>query len=157
VSSLNRLFWTFVSLLLIASAAPSASAADLPADLCSLLPATVVTKALGDAYGEPVKSVAPRPYSNTVAGTDCTYQSKQHSLVFRIYVDPSAQVAKTLFAKLKLFLGAGSTAVAGVGEEAYLDTRHGVHVRKGKVRFYLDGGDTDQQRNDLANGIAAQL
>jgi hypothetical protein len=47
--------------------------------------------------------------------------------------------------------------VSGVGDEAYLDKEKGLHVRKGKVRYFLDGAGSPKQKNDLAVGIAAQL
>ncbi len=157
MNSLKQMLWTIVTLFLIVGAAPLASAAELPADLCSLLPTAVVNKTLGDTYNGPDKSVAPRPFPNTATGTDCTYKSRRHSVVFRIYIDPSAQAATELFAKLKLYFGSGSTAVTGVGDEAYLDANHALHVRKGKARFYLDTAANEQQRKDLASGIAGQL
>ena len=50
-----------------------------------------------------------------------------------------------------------TTAVAGVGDEAYLDKDRGLHVRKGKVRFFIGGAGTDKQLTDLANGVVGQL
>ncbi|MBZ5719192.1 MAG: hypothetical protein LAO03_02320 [Acidobacteriia bacterium] len=47
--------------------------------------------------------------------------------------------------------------MSGVGDEAYLDKLHGLHVRKGKVRYFLDGAGTPKQKSDLAVGIAGQL
>ena len=83
------------------------------------------------------------------------YESGGHSLLFRAYVDPSASA--DLFAKLKTYFGSGSTEVSGVGDEAYLDKTHGLHVRKGKVRYFLDGAGTPKQKSDLAIGIAGQF
>jgi len=77
--------------------------------------------------------------------------------VFRAYVDPSPAASTELFAKLKMYFGSGSTAVSGVGDEAYLDKMHGLHVRKGKVRYFLDGAGTPKEKSDLAVGIAGQL
>ena len=49
-------------------------------------------------------------------------------------------------------------AVTNLGDEAYIDANHGLHVRKGKARFFLDGGGAaDRQREGLAAGIAGQL
>jgi len=47
--------------------------------------------------------------------------------------------------------------VSGVGDEAYLDKLGGLHVRKGKVRYFLSGTRDSKKLNDLARGIAAQL
>ncbi len=60
-------------LLAVACTIPAAKAATAPADPCSLLSAAHVSSAMGATYGAPQKSVAPRPYANTVQGTDCTY------------------------------------------------------------------------------------
>ena len=157
MNTLNLMFWIVSTFLIVVSAAPSATAGDLPSDLCSLLPVTAVSKTLKGTYTGPEKKVAPRPFTNTVEGTDCTYKSGGETLLFRIYVDPSAPAATDLFAKLKQYFGEGSTAVANIGDEAYVDQDHGLHVRKGKVRFFIDGAGTDQQRKDLAVEIIAQI
>jgi len=153
---LNRLSWV-VGLLLIVSFGKLARATEPPTDLCSLLPSATVSKTLAYAYGSPNRKVAPRPFRNTNEGTDCVYGSGLRLLLFRVYVDPSPSASADLFAKLKGYFGEGSTPVSGVGDEAYLDKEHGLHVRKGKVRYFLDGAGTPKQKNDLAVGIAAQL
>ena len=153
---LNRLSWV-VALLLVACSSELARAAEPPSDLCSLLPSAMVSKTLGQTYGSPKKSVAPRPFPNTNQGTDCTYESGGHRLLFRAYVDPSPTASADLFAKLRNYFGNGSSTVSGVGDEAYLDKLHGLHVRKGKVRYFLDGSGTPKQKSDLAVGIAGQL
>ena len=139
--------------------APSAGATEPPADLCSLLSATQVSKALGRTYDSPVKSVAPRPYANTNEGTDCHYSAKGGTtLWFRAYVDPSPSEAQGLFAKLKMFYSP-PTPVA-VGDEAYFDPQHAIHVRKGKVRYYLALGKdpaVEQSLKDLAAQVAGRL
>jgi hypothetical protein len=156
VVCLNRLSW-MVALLFIACSSELARAAEPPSDLCSLLSSAVVSKTLGQTYGSVKKSVAPRPFPNTNQGTDCTYESGGHTLLFRVYVDPSPSASADLFAKLKTYFGNGSTTAGGVGDEAYLDKLHGLHVRKGKVRYFLDGAGTPKQKSDLAVGIAGQL
>jgi hypothetical protein len=110
-----------------------ARATDPPADLCSLLPAAEVSKTLGRAYDSPQKSVAPRPYANTAEGTDCNYLAKGSKLWFRAYVDFSPSASIELFGKLKKFYSP-PTPVSGLGDEAYFDPDHTIHVRKGKVR-----------------------
>lgn len=141
----------------------STLAAEPPSDLCSLIPAGEVSKILGQTYNAPEKSVAPRPYANTATGTDCNYPSKNGKLWFRAYVDPSPSDATALFAKLKLFYSP-PTPVTGVGDEAYFDPQHAIHVRKGKVRYYLNLSPIkaftpaiEKQIKDLANHVAAQL
>jgi hypothetical protein len=157
MNGVNRMLWTVATLVLISGTAQFASAADAPADLCSLLPTAVVSQMLGATFTGPTKTVAPRPFPGTNEGVDCLYKSRRN-LVFRIYVDPSADAATQLFAKLKMYFGSGSTAVSNLGDEAYVDANQGLHVRKGKERFFLDGGGTsDQKREALATGIAGQL
>jgi hypothetical protein len=152
-----------VTFLLSISSIRSARAAEPPADLCSLLSATEVSKILGQTYSAPQKSVAPRPYANTAEGTDCNYMSKNGKLWFRAYVDPSASASSELFTKLKLFYSP-PTPVAGIGDEAYFDPQHAIHVRKGKVRYYLNLSPInsftpaiEKQIKDLASRVAGQL
>ena len=157
MKSLGKAPWAAGTLLVVFCWAELATAAEPPADLCSLLPAAGVSKTLGETFDAPQKSIAPRPFPNTASGTDCKYKSKQNELLFRAYVDPSASAATDLFAKLKGWFGQGSTNVPGLGDEAYLDTNHGLHVRKGKVRHFISGSGTDKQLKDLATGVAGQL
>jgi len=155
--------WLVVTALLVATCAvPSARASEPPADLCSLLPAGEVSKALGQAYDSPQKSVAPRPYANTAEGTDCNYSAKGSKLWFRAYVDPSPSAATELFAKLGKFYSP-QTPVASLGDEAYFDPQHALHVRKGKVRFYLNldpvnsAPTVEKQLKDLAGRVVGRL
>ncbi len=152
----KQLLWV-AAILLFACFSEAARAAEPPSDLCSLLPAATVGKTLKRAYDSPQKSVAPRPFRNTNEGTDCKYGSGLNLVLLRVYVDPSPSASADLFAKLKSYFKDGSTDVSGVGDEAYLDKDHGLHVRKGKVRYFLDGAGTPKQKTDLAVWIAAQL
>jgi hypothetical protein len=135
---------------------PVAHATTAPPDPCSLLTAAQVSKAMGSTYGAPAKSVAPRPFANTVQGTDCTYSGSGGDVLFRIYFDPSAAAATDLFARLKMFYSP-PRPVPGVGDDTYFDPRHGIHIRKGNVRFFLSGGDNERALTDLATQVAAQL
>ena len=153
---LAKLSW-MVALLLVACSSELARAADPPSDLCSLLPPATISKTLAYTYDSPQKSVAPRPFPNTNEGTDCKYGSGTRLVFFRVYVDPSPSASADLFARLKTYFGKGSTPVNGVGDEAYFDKDHGLHVREGKVRYFLDGAGTLKQKTDLATGIAGQL
>lgn len=157
MANLSRGAWAAASFVMITCSVQLAAAAEPPADLCSLLPVAVVSKIVGHPYDSPLKTVAPRPYKNTAEGTDCSYRSKSGDLLFRAYVDPSPDAATDLFAKLKNFFGRGSTSVPGLGDEAYVDVSHGLHVRKGKVRFFLSGSATDKQLKDLAAGVVGRL
>src|SRR5271166_3730257 len=68
------------------------SATDSPTDPCSLLTAAQVSSILGETYGVPEKSVAPRPFANTAQGTDCQYKAAggKDQVLFRVYFDASA-------------------------------------------------------------------
>jgi hypothetical protein len=145
-------------LCVLAFTAPITHAATAPADPCSLLSASDVSNAAGEAFGSPKSSVAPRPYANTVQGTDCRYESTHGSdtLLFRIYFDPSPDDATGLFAKLKLFYSP-PTPVSGVGDEGYFDPRNGLHVRKGNVRYFLEGRLNNAQLQALAKVVAGKL
>ena len=77
----------------------------------------------------------------------------------RAYVDPSPSEAKELFAKLKMFYSP-PTLVAGLRDEAYFDPQHAIHVRKGKVRYYLalrNDPTAEQSLKDLATQVAGRL
>jgi|SRR5579864_1820913 len=163
MAHLSRLSLIAATFLVTACAVPLARAAEPPADLCSLLPATEVSKILGQAYDSPQKSVAPRPFANTATGTDCNYLAKGSKLWFRAYVDPSPSAAADLFAKLSKFYGP-PTPITGLGDEAYFDAAHALHVRKGKVRFYLNLSPMEtftpareKQLKDLGNQVAGRL
>lgn len=149
--------------LLVGFAVPIARATDAPADPCSLLTAAQVSSALGEQYGAPDKSVAPRPFANTVQGTDCHYKTAngREEVLFRVYFDPSAAQATELHARLKMWFGAGSTP-ASVGDEAYVDKGHSIHVRKGNVRYFIAIGHADTPAGQiklmsLANLIAGEI
>ena len=110
---------------------------------------------MGGTYVAPQEKGAPRPYRNTVEGTDCTYRRGNGSgdLLFRVYFDPSAGDATTLFAKLKMFYG--PLTPASVGDEAYFDGKGALHARKGNVRFYLEAGEGKQAALTTLGGIVA--
>lgn len=129
-----------------------ARATDSPKDPCSLLTAAQVSSTLGDKYGAPEQSVAPRPFANTAQGTDCQYRttSGQDQVLFRVYFDVSAAQATELHSRLKMFFGKDSTP-ANVGDEAYVDKNDAIHVRKGNVRYFLSisHGDTPNGRKQI--------
>jgi hypothetical protein len=158
----SKLAFITATFLVTTFAIPSAWATEPPADLCTLLTAAEVSKTLGRTYDPPEKSVAPRPYTNTPEGTDCNYSAKGSKLWFRAYVDPSAAAATEMFAKLGEFYSP-QTPVTDLGDEAYFDPQHGLHVRKGKVRFYLNLEEVDftpkveKQLKELAGRVAGRL
>lgn len=164
MADLRKLSLIVAAFLATTCTVQSARASEPPADLCSLLPAAEVSKILGQANDSPQKSVAPRPFANTNTGTDCNYLSKNGSkLWFRAYVDPSPSAAADLFARLSKFYGP-PTPVKGLGDEAYFDAAHAIHVRKGKVRFYINLSPMEtftpakeKQIRDLATLVAGRL
>jgi hypothetical protein len=127
-----------------------AQATASPTDPCSLLTAAQVSSTRGDKYGAPEKSVAPRPFANTVQGTDCQYKtaSGQDNVLFRVYFDVSTAQATDLHTRLKTFYGKDSTP-ATVGDEAYFDRNHAIHVRKGNVRYFLAISHGDTPRGQM--------
>lgn len=131
----------------------SAHAATPPSNPCSLLTPAQVGNAMGGTYAAPEKGIAPRPFANSGPGTDCHYNGNG-SVLFRIYYDASASDATALFAKLKMFFGAGQN-VSGIGDEAYTDEKGALHARKGNVRFYLEAGDGKQAAVAKLGGIVA--
>lgn len=156
----SALLLPVASFFMLPFAVSPACATDAPPDPCSLLPAALVSSTLGGNYGAPEKTAAPRPYSNTVEGTDCTYSSKGNSqLLFRIYFDRSVDEATGLHAKLKIFYSPPTPV--SVGDEAYFDPHNSIHVRKGNVRYYLSLGNgraaAQKQITALATQVAGRL
>lgn len=127
-------------------------ATDSPKDPCSLLSAAQVSSTLGEKYDAPQKSVAPRPFANTEPGTDCQFKTTngQDQVLFRLYIDDSAAQATELHMRLKMFFGRDSTP-ANVGDEAYIDGKSAIHVRKGNARYFLtiSHGDTPSGRKQI--------
>ncbi|HEY6349533.1 MAG TPA: hypothetical protein VI636_09005 [Candidatus Angelobacter sp.] len=166
MANLRRFVLIVAAFLVGVGAVQCARAAEPPDDLCSLLPASELSKTLGQDYDSPQKSVAPRPAPDAVPGMDCNYQPRDTAgskVLFRAYVDSSASAATLLFLRMSKFYDT-ITAVTGLGDEAYFDNVHGLHVRKGKVRFAITlvpPGDftpaREKQMKDLATRVAAQL
>ncbi len=166
MAKLCKLSLIFATLLSTTFAAHPASATEPPADLCSLLPAADVSKTLGQPYDPPKKSAAMKPYRASGDGSDCNYRPTNNhgsALLYRAYADSSPAVATDIFAKLKAYFGAG-TPIPSLGDEAYIDNQHGLHVRKGRVRFFLQLTDAknftpanQNQLNDLATRVISQL
>lgn len=137
---------------------------EIPVDACTLLPATQVSKVLSQTFGSPSRTWAPVAAPGTAKGTDCRYRTQRGGeLLFRIYADPSANAAKEVFTKLSTRFGPNKT-VDGNWDEAYIDARHGLHVRKGKERYFIrlnplgtNANQTENQLKDLATWVAGQL
>lgn len=142
--------------LMMAGAMAAHAATMEPPDPCSLLSAAEVSRAMSGSYAPPQASVAPRPFANTVEGKDCHYQAMGGELLFRIYFDPSPEEAARLFAQLKMFYSPPKP-VPGLGDDAYFDPKHGLHVRKGDVRYFLQGSGSEERLTDLGQVVAKKL
>ena len=145
---------TIATMLLLAG---KAYAVDPATDACSLLSPAAISKALGQTYSAPEKTVAPRPFANTNQGTDCHYKSGSHELLLRVYVDPTPAASTDLFVRLKQFFGGGSTVVSGLGDEAYLDKQQAIHVRKGKVRYFIQQSQSTPTRVQNVKTLSTQV
>jgi hypothetical protein len=144
-------------------------AAAPPSDLCALLPASQIGNVLGQPFGAPERSPAPKVYTNTAMGTRCGYESDNGaaSVVFIVYMESSPAVAQDTFNRVRAFFWGGgkSTAVAGIGDSAYRDGNGALHVLKGRAHYSIDisppqGTATpklQQEQNDLAGWVARQL
>ncbi len=154
-----------IAFFLLVSHANAAAAKDLPSDICSLLGPQQLQKTLGEPFGSPVKNTAPPAYSGQAPGTNCRYadqKSGRHEVVLIVYVDRSPAEAKDTFAKLSAWYPATSKP-SGIGDSAYIDKNHAIHVLKGSVRFFINvassdsGAALEKQAQDLATAVAAQI
>lgn len=153
-----------LALFLFAFYPSPAAAKDLPSDVCSLLTTQQLQKTLGQTFGAAQKSSAPPAYRGQSAGTNCRYSdsSGRHEVVFIVYVDGSAAEAQQTFDKLSAWYPAASKP-SGIGDSAYIDKSHAIHVLKGSVRYFINAGSSgsdavrDKQAQDLATAVAAQL
>lgn len=147
---------TITGAVFLAATCAAGAATTEPPDPCSLLSAAEVSRSMSATYSPPQESVAPRPFANTVQGKDCHYQAMGGELLFRIYFDPSVDEATRLFAQLKMFYSPPKP-VPGLGDDAYFDPKQGLHVRKGNVRYFLQGSGSEDRLRDLALVVAKKL
>jgi hypothetical protein len=134
-----------------------------PGNACSWLTPAQLQKTLGQPFDAPQQGSAEPAFQGQTVGTQCEYKSRSGMDVLLIaYTDRSADEAKTTFGTL----AAAYTATAkpgGVGDDAYVDKQHAIHVLKGKVRYYIavatgvTGGDKQALAIELAKVVAAQL
>lgn len=136
----------------------------VPSDVCSLLTADQLKKTLGLAFGAAKKSVFPAVYMGQSDGTQCTYDAGSTGVRFIFYSDHSAAEAKQTFSSLIGFFPAKSKPT-GIGDDAYLDSDHALHVLKGNYRFFisvsgpstLSDATAEKDEEDLAKTVASQL
>jgi len=154
----------FAFLLLVFNAS-AAAAKEPPSDICSLLASQQLQKTLGQPFGATKKTTAPAAYSGQPSGTNCHYTDQQggtHEVILIVYVDRSPAEAKQTFEKLSAFFEVKSKP-SGVGDTAYLDASHAIHVLKGNIRYFInvasDASDATRERQaqDLATSVAAQI
>jgi hypothetical protein len=140
--------------------ANSDGAKDPPADVCSLLTPAQLQKTMGAAFDPATKTEAPAAYRGQSPGTNCHYseqKSGRRVAILIVYVDKSPEEAKQTFNKLSMWFPAKSKPT-GIGDSAYIDNQHAIHVLKGKVRFFINISEpTDQKVEDLATAVAAQI
>jgi len=154
-----------IAFFLLAFHPNPAAAKDLPSDICSLLAPEQLQKTLGQPFGAPKKATAPSPYIGLNSGTNCQFtgqKSGSQGVTFIVYVDHSPAEAKQTFEKLSAWYPAISKPT-GIGDSAYIDKSHAIHVLKGSVRYFINvsagGSDAamDKQVQDLAASVAAQI
>jgi hypothetical protein len=131
-----------------------------------LLATKQLEKTLGQPFGTPAKSTAPSPFAGIPTGTECDYNGQKgaaRKVAFIYYNDPTPTVAKQTFDKLAPYYSPQSKP-SGLGDAAYIDASHAIHVLKGKVRFYINIGSVgtytpaiEKQLTDLATAVASQI
>jgi hypothetical protein len=99
------------------------------------------------------------------SGTNCHFtgqKSSSQGVTFIVYVDHSPAEAKQTFEKLSAWFPAISKPT-GIGDSAYIDKSHAIHVLKGSVRYFIEVSSgvsdamRDKQVQDLAASVAAQI
>lgn len=154
-----------LALCLFAFPTNPAAAKDLPSDICSLLAPQQLQKTLGQPFNAAEKNTAPPAYAGQPAGTNCAYagqKSGSQAVTLIVYVDRSPEEAKATFDKLSAWYPATSKP-SGIGDSAYIDKSHAIHVLKGSVRYFISISSRDsatareKQAQDLAASVAAQI
>lgn len=136
----------------MAYAAPSANG-------CSLLTPAQIQKILGQPFGAPGESKMPPAYGKQPWGTQCQYDSQKGpntKVTFIVYIEQTTAAAKQTFDKLSMWFPAKSNPA--IGDAAYMDNSHAIHVLKGKVRYYISiDPANEKQVKDLAASVAARI
>lgn len=158
MNSKFKLMLIVVALLAGALASAQRLCAAPPAAGCSLLTPAQIQRVLGQPFGAPAESKALPAYAKQSWGSNCEYRSQKGNatVTFIVYEDASPSEAKQTFEKLALWYQPKSKPA--VGDEAYIDAHHAIHVVRGKVRFYVSlSSDNEKQATDLAAMIAKTL
>ena len=130
------------------------------ADNCALLTPAQIQKVLGQPFGAPAEGKWPPAYGKQPWGTQCQYDSQKKGpetkVTFIVYFEQTAGEAKQTFDKLSMWFPAKSKPA--IGDSAYMDNSHAIHVLKGKVRYYISiDPANEKQAKDLAASIAARI
>jgi|SRR5487761_706939 len=126
---------------------------------CSMLTPAQIQKVLGQPFGAPKVGKWPPAYGKQPWGTECEYKSMKTpdvKVTFIVYVEASPSEAKQTFDKLSMWFPAKSKPA--IGDSAYIDRSHAIHVLKGKVRYYISiDPANEKQAKDLATSIAGRI
>jgi hypothetical protein len=145
-------------LLLAGGSAQIACAAPAP-DPCSLLTPAQIQQVVGQPFGAPSVAQAPPAYGKQPWGSHCHYSSQKGpdvSVDFIVYVEASSSDAKQTFDKLAMWFRPKSKPA--IGDSAYIDGQGAIHVRKGKVRYYISlEPQNEKQMKDLAASVAGRI
>lgn len=131
-----------------------ANVAHAQSDPCAWLTPTQLAKELGGTFQPAQKHEAIPAYRGQNPGTQCVF-SGPHSVILIVYVDKSPAEAKSTFESMMGSFYKVDSKPSGLGDEAYFDTRRGLHILKGKTRLFIDTGVSDptkahQNATDLA-------
>lgn len=130
-----------------------------PTDACSMLPPAQIQKVLGQPFGAAEEGKWPPAYGKQPWGTQCQDDSQkgpETKVTFIVYFEQTAAEAKQTFDKLSMWFPAKSKPA--IGDSAYMDNSHAIHVLKGKVRYYISiDPANEKQAKDLAASIAARI
>lgn len=153
-------FWLTIAVCLIFGASSARLTYAAPAASgCSMLTPAQIEKVLGQPFGKPTESKWPPAYGMRPWGTQCQYNSQKSPVIkvtFIVYIEQTAAQAKQTFDKLSMWFPA--TSKPAIGDAAYMDKSHAIHVLKGKVRYYISiDPANEKQAKDLAASIAARI
>lgn len=112
-------------------------------DPCSWVTAAQLTKEFGGtSFSAPEQSRAVPVYRGQNAGSRCVFKGSTEVQLI-VYVDRSPAEAKQTFDGLMGMFYQVESKPGGLGDEAYFDTHHGLHVLKGKTRFFVEADLSD--------------
>ena len=155
----SRTGMTFGAIFVFALGAWRPVYAAPPADSCALLTPTQIQQVLGQPFAAPTASKWPPAYGKQPWGTQCQYNSQKGpdtKVTFIVYFEQTAAEAKQTFDKLSMWFPAKSKPA--IGDAAYMDSSHAIHVLKGKVRYYISiDPANEKQVKDLATSVAGRI